>query len=145
MANPTAYALNQTINPEGFLQDGYVCLGSDGYTIVSSLPVNSIIKSFTHVSTGVWQCILQECWPAPVVSAFNSPVLRFEITPVYTSNPGTSKVAVVQTGDNIASNTTPGSGIINFVVLNSSGSVTDFPVNGGFRFSIRMQQTNLYL
>lgn len=145
MANPTGYLPQIHINPESVTQDGYVAVGNDGVTIVSSLPVNSVIKAFARTSAGVWTCTLQECWPAPVASTYNSPLLRFNITPVYTTDPGSSILNVAVLSDNIATNTTPGSGVINFEFLNSSGTKTDLPVDSGFRFSIELQLTNLYL
>ena len=145
MANPTAYAKSEWINAESYHQDGYIAVSNDGYTQHSVLPVNSIIKAFARTSAGVWTCTLQECWPASVTNAYGSPLVKFDITPVYPSDPGSSKLGVAVLSDNIATNTVPGSGVINFELLNSSGTLTDLPALGGFRFSIVLVNTNLYL
>jgi len=143
MANPSAIPVAKYINPDSFHQDGYVSVGSDGYTVVSGLPVNSMIKAFARTAQGVWTCTMQELWPVP--STGGSALLRFIIEVVYPSDPSSSVLIPCVLSDNLATNTTIGSGVINFQFVNASGVKEDLPALGGFRFTIVLQNSNLYL
>jgi|ERR1017187_809726 hypothetical protein len=144
MPNLLGTTVQYTANMELISQDGYVNIGVDGYTQISTLPVVSLIKAFARTGAGVWTCTLVDTWPAAVKTLTN-PLVRFRVDVVYTTDPGANVLMPVILSDNINTNGTQGSGVINFEFLNSSGTKTDLPADGGFRFSIAVVNSNLYL
>lgn len=137
MPSPTGFQQLYTTEPERWVEDGYVSVGPDGYTVTAStLQVNSLISSFHRTGAGLWSCTLKQAWPVNLK--------WFDIIPV--SSPTSTfqclgdNVGVVGTTDNIVGGNPQ---VIHFEFL-TSGSPADLAANAGFRYQIVLQRSTAY-
>ncbi len=122
--------------------DGYVAVGSDGYTVVNSIGLDSVVSSFKRTGTGLWSCTLKEANACnlnyfDVVSQLHtgdSPsVVFFQLL--------SDNVGVVGTTADIPGGTPQ---VIHFKFCNSSGTAEDLPANAGFKYEIGLQVGTAY-
>lgn len=118
-------------------EDGYVAVASDGFTVVSTLPIGTLFKSFVRTGTGLWTATLLEAPPCNLNWFDVVPVAFTGSTPAYND--------FVQLGDNVGTaGTTSWDGsnpaVINFMLTNG-GSAADLPPRGGFRYEIGLKMS----
>lgn len=134
MANINSYPVVKNWLPDDLLCDGYVSLdNTNGHTVTSIIGVTSPIASIARTGTGAWTITLTDCWQN---------MNGFSITPVC---PASTSLVVVEVSNNIATNTVPGSGVINFqVLLSTTGAAHDLETGGGFHYHIMLYNSASY-
>ena len=121
-----------TPNADTVFVDGYIQVGSDGYT-VSTDPLPREIDSLTHNGTGDYTLVLKQCWydllfvaVTPELSTGSSPAILF--TQVVSNNVGTAGTVDGEQG-------------VRFKLINTSGSAANLPASGGFTFLLVLKRT----
>jgi len=119
------------------LNDTTINIQANGQNTGNTLPLTSLIKSFVHVGTGLWQCILKEAY------ACNLPY--FEAIPQLFVGSVPPVLIYQLLSDNVGvSGTTDGQQVINFMFCNSSGVPTDLPANAGFKYELGLKVSTAY-
>lgn len=132
--------LNTTIRGHQH-EDGYVLVGSDGYTVKSTLVPDTLFSSFARTATGLWTATLKDPYPCnlnyfnvvPQLYTSSSPAIVFFV--LLSDTVGTA-------GGTLSTGATPN--VIHFMFANSSGSAEDLPAGAGFKYEIGLQVSTAY-
>lgn len=139
MANQWGYAVLQTDRPGTWFADGYVSM-ADGYGAPSYSTVPSgIVQSVVRNSTGNYSIILAQAWYKLVFASVQTVVPSGDspsrlAAQIQSSTVGDTSVLPISSG---------GAGqSVTFQVFNpATSTATELPSNGGFFFSLILQQT----
>lgn len=123
MANPFGYNQLYTMYPRTWFLDGYIQVGSDGYTVSGTLPQG--FSSLKHNATGNYTLFLKECW-----SFMHSVTITTELS---SGSSPSLLLTQVQSNNIGVSGNTDGQEGVTFELFGVNGTPTDLPAQGGFR------------
>ena len=132
MANIFGYNQVFTPNAETWFVDGYVEVGSNGYTVTTS-PLPREIASLSHDATGTYTLKLAHCWNSLLFVDIKTelglgpPAILF--TQIVSSNVG-------------AAGTVDGEQGVTFKLINTSGTAADLAPYSGFRVLMLLKRSS---
>ena len=134
MANIFGYNQLFTPNAETWIIDGYIQVGSDGYT-VSTSPLPKGIAGLTHNATGDLTLKLSDCW-----NSLLSACIHTELSAA--ASPALLRVQLVSSNVGVAG-TIDGEQGVRFKLIGSDGSTAaNLPASGGLRVLLMLKRSS---
>jgi hypothetical protein len=131
----------KSTNSDLFLEDGYVGVGNDGYTVVtyastSGTPVTSLIKSWQRTAAGLWTATFRHAWPTNLQ--------WFHVDPQLARGDSPSYLEYQLQEDNVGTTGTVAGQQYAHFMFHQAGVATDLAPHSGFKYSIGVQNSTAY-